>query len=80
MNGDSSEGNIYFVYFHSVNVKGNWTYSEEKNLRPGAKITTTFKLSLKYFNRFIMKTFQKCLFCFEHQNHVIRLLIFLVLS
>ena len=45
MDDNSSEGNIAFVPFHSVNVKGNWTHLAEKNSLPGAKITTIFSLS-----------------------------------
>ena len=57
MDDNSSEGKIAFVQFHSVNVKGYWTHVAEKNSQPGAKITTIFRLSYKYFNRIIIKTF-----------------------
>ena len=30
---------------HSVNVNGNWAYLAEKTSKPGAKITTIFRLS-----------------------------------
>ena len=59
MNDNSSEWKISFVYFHSINVKGNWTHLTEQNSRPGAKITTIFKLSWKYFNRIIIKNIFK---------------------
>ena len=34
-----------FVEFPSVNVKGNWAHLVEQNSRPGAKITTIFRVS-----------------------------------
>ena len=57
MNDNSSEGKIFFVYFHSVNVRENCTHQAEKNSRPGAQITTILRLSWKYFNCIIIKTF-----------------------
>ena len=38
-------------------LKENWTHLAEKNSQPGAKITTISRLSRKYFNRIVMKTF-----------------------
>ena len=70
MNDNSSREKMYFAYFHPVNVKGNWTYLAQKKSRPAAKINTVFALSLKYFNRIIIKTFLKYLVCCEHQNRV----------
>ena len=45
MNDNSSGGKMSSMQFHSVNAKGNWANSAEKNLQPGAKITTVFRLS-----------------------------------
>ena len=45
MNDNSSGRKMSFMQFHSVNAKGNWANSAEKNLQPGAKITTVFRLS-----------------------------------
>ena len=45
MNNSSSERKVFFISFHSVNVKENWTHLAEKNSQPGAKITTIFRLS-----------------------------------
>ena len=44
MNDNSSQGKMYFILFHSVNVKGNWTHLAQNNSRPGAKINTIFRL------------------------------------
>ena len=46
-----------FVSFHSVNDRGNWEHLTEENTRPGAKILTIFRLSWKYSNCIIIKTF-----------------------
>ena len=54
MNDISSEGQISSLKFHSVNVKGNWTHLTEKNTRPGAKITTTFRLKKILCRQFIL--------------------------
>ena len=45
MDDNSFQGKTSFVYFHSVNVKGNWTHLAEKNSQPGANINTKFRLS-----------------------------------
>ena len=45
MNGKSSSGEMSFIQFHFINVKGHWVYLAEKNTRPGAKIITIFRLS-----------------------------------
>ena len=72
MNDNSSQGKIYFIHFHSVNVKENWMHLALKNSWPGARINVVFRLSWKYFNRIsiTIKIFPKHLVCFEHQNHV----------
>ena len=72
MSNNIFRGKMYFIKFHSVNVKGNWTHLAQKNSRPGAKINTIFRLPRKHFNRISItkKTFFKHLVCFEHQNHV----------
>ena len=44
MNDIISEGQISFLKFHSVNVKGNLTHLAGKNAQPGAKISTMFRL------------------------------------
>ena len=31
---DSSGGKMSFAWFHSINVKGNWSHLAEKNSRP----------------------------------------------
>ena len=43
--------------FYSVNVKGNCAHLSEKNSRPGGRMTTIFRISWKYFNRIVIKTF-----------------------
>ena len=45
MNDGSSQGKIAFIYFHSVNIKGNWTHLAEKHSQPGVKINAIFRLS-----------------------------------
>ena len=45
MSDDGSRGKMYFIYFHSINVKGNWTHLPEKNSRAGARINAIFRLS-----------------------------------
>ena len=45
------------AWFYFVNFKGKWAYLAKKNLRAGAKITTVSRLSQKYFDQFIIKTF-----------------------
>ena len=57
MNDNSSGRKMSFMQFHSVNAKGNWANSAEKNLQPGAKITTVFRLK-------IMKMFKS----YRHKN------------
>ena len=57
MNDNSSGGKMSSMQFHSVNAKGNWANSAEKNLQPGVKITTVFRLSWKCLNLIIIKTF-----------------------
>ena len=57
------DGKLYFIGFYSVNVTEIWAHLAEKSSRLGAK-------SLQYFNRIIIKTFQKHLFYLEQQNHV----------
>ena len=44
MNDISSEEKIFYVIFHSINVKGNWTGLTQKNSRSEAKVTTIFRL------------------------------------
>ena len=36
MSDNSSPRKIYFIYFHSVNVKRNWTHLAQKNSPPRA--------------------------------------------
>ena len=57
---------MYFIQFHSVNVKRNWTHLAQKNSRPRARINTIFRLSRKYFNRIsiTIETFLRYLVCF----------------
>ena len=50
MSDNISRGKMYFIYFHSVNVKGNWTNLTLKNSRPGAWINVIFRISWKYIN------------------------------
>ena len=57
MDDNSSRGKVSFIYFSSVNFKGNWAYLADKNSWPVAKITTTFSLSWKCLNLIIIKTF-----------------------
>ena len=45
MSGNSLRETAYFIYFHSVNVKENWTHLAQKNSQPGAKINKIFRLS-----------------------------------
>ena len=45
---------MLFGLFYSVNAKGNWTNLAEKNLQPGAKVSTIFRLS--YYHKNILKT------------------------
>ena len=45
MNDNSSKGKVPFVYFHSINVKRNWTNLAEIYSQPGAKITAVFRIS-----------------------------------
>ena len=33
---------MYFIYFHSLDIKGNWTHLAQKNRQQGAKINTIF--------------------------------------
>ena len=44
MNDTNSKGEISFVKFHPVNIKGNWTHLAEKNSRLRAKINAIFRL------------------------------------
>ena len=44
MNDIISEGQISFLKFHSVNVKGNWTHLAGKNARPGATMFSLMKI------------------------------------
>ena len=62
---------ISFIKFHSVNVKGNWTHLTENDSQPRAKVNKKFRLSWKYLNCIIIKTFLKHLVCFEHQNYFV---------
>ena len=57
MNDNISKRKISFTQFYSVNVKEIRAQLGEKNSRSGAKITTIFRLSWKYFNCIIIKTF-----------------------
>ena len=50
MSDNSSRGKMHSIQFHSVNVKKHCTHLAQKNSRPGARINTIFRLSLKYFN------------------------------
>ena len=50
MSDNSSQRKMYFIWFHSVNVKRNLTHLAHKNSRPGASMNTVFRLSWKYFN------------------------------
>ena len=50
MNYNSSQVKMTVVWFYFVNVKGNWAHLAGKNLRPGAKITTMFRLPWKCLN------------------------------
>ena len=59
MNNNSFSEKISIVYFDSINVKGNRVYFAEKNSWPGAKITTIFRLTWKYFNSVMIKIIQK---------------------
>ena len=57
MNDNSSGRKTSFTLFNFLNIKGSCTYLAEKNSRSGAKISTIFRLSWKYFNCIIIKTF-----------------------
>ena len=57
MNNNCSRGKMSFISFYSLNVKKNLANLLEKNSQPGAKITPVFRLSWKYFNHVIIKTF-----------------------
>ena len=57
MNDNISRRKISFIQFYLVNVKEIRAQLAEKISRSGAKITTIFKLSWKYFNCIIIKTF-----------------------
>ena len=48
---------MFIISFYSLNVKRNQAHSAEKNSRSGAKITAIFRLSQKYCNRIMIKTF-----------------------
>ena len=56
---------------HFLNARVNWAYLAKKNSRTGAKFPTIFRLSWKYFNHIIIKTFWKHVFCLDQQNRVI---------
>ena len=48
--------------FYSVNFEENWAHLAKKNSQPEPKINTIFRLSCKYFNCIIIKTFLKTSF------------------
>ena len=56
MNEKSFWGKTSFIKFYAKNGKKCWAYFAEKNSEPGAKITTMFRLTWKYFNGIITKT------------------------
>ena len=70
MNDNSPGGKISIIWSYFIYDKGNWSHLAVKKSQPRAKVTTTFKLSWKYFNRIIIKTFWKHLLSFGQQNHV----------
>ena len=45
MNHNSSAGEMSIMEFDSIYVNGNWAHLREKNSRPGAEITKTFRPS-----------------------------------
>ena len=61
MNDNSFKDKISIIWFYSLNIKGNWAHLVEQKSRAGAKITTIFKLSWKYFNRIIKHFENICL-------------------
>ena len=64
MSDNKSRGKMYFIYFHSVNVKRNWTHLAQKNSRQELDQYNINCISIT------IKAFQKHLVFFEHQNHI----------